>query len=209
MISVSVIEDAASYRSVLELLLSSSPGFHCSGVFEYAEQALTHVPMLKPMVCLVDIQLPGMNGIELVRCLRELCPQTLFMMCTAHDEDDEVFQALEAGAHGYIVKSISPQKLLDAILDLYNGGSPMSNEIARKVVMRFQKSLPKPVDFELTKREKEILECLSRGMLYKEIAVKLFISIDTVKRHCFNIYTKLHVSNKTEAINKYFQNGIR
>ncbi len=206
MISVAILEDLDSYRNAMEALLNGSPGFTCSGAFDTAEKTLKNLKDITIDVALVDIHLPGMNGIELVKCIRELLPDTLCMMCTAYDEDEEVFQALQAGAHGYILKSTPLAKLLEAIQDLKNGGSPMSNEIARKVVMTFQQSSLPKADFDLTKREKEILENLSKGLLYKEIAAKLFISLDTVRRHCFNIYTKLHVKNKTEAINKYFGN---
>lgn len=206
MINVAIIEDLASYRNALEVLLNGSVGFQCCGAFDSAEAALKLLPELRPDVALVDIHLPCMSGIELVKCFREISSDTLCMMCTAYDEDEDVFQALQAGAHGYILKSTPPAKILEAIQELTNGGSPMSNEIARKVVMTFQHSSAAKADFDITKREKEILQLLSKGLLYKEIASQLFISMDTVRRHCFNIYTKLHVKNKTEAINKYFGN---
>ena len=209
MITIAIIEDLYSYRSALEVLMNGSPGFACCGAFESAELALKSLPGLAPDVALVDIHLPGMSGIELVKCIHELLPNTLCMMCTAYDEDEDVFKALEAGAHGYILKSTSPAKILEAIEELKKGGSPMSNEIARKVVLTFQRSSSVKEDFELTKREKETLQLLSQGLLYKEISAQLFISMDTVRRHCFNIYTKLHVKNKTEAINKYFGKNRR
>lgn len=204
MISVAVIEDLANYRNALEILLNGSAGFQCCGAFESAEAAMKALPGLAPDVALVDIHLPGINGIMLVHFIRETLPATLCMMCTAYDEDEDVFKALEAGAHGYLLKSTSPAKILDAIQELTNGGSPMSNEIARRVVMTFQRPAVAQPEFDLTKREKEVLQLLSQGLLYKEISAKLFISLDTVRRHCFNIYTKLHVKNKIEAVNKYF-----
>lgn len=200
-----MIEDLPNYRHALQVLLNGSEGFECIAAYENAEMALLDLPGLQPDIALVDINLPGMNGIDLVSFIRKESPATLCMMCTAYDEDEKVFKALEAGAHGYILKSTSPAKLLEAIIDLKNGGSPMSNEIARKVVMAFNKKAD-PDLAQLSPREKEILELLSRGLLYKEIAAQLTISIETVKRHCFNIYQKLHVSNRSEAISKYHGN---
>ena len=204
MIRVAIIEDLDNYRNALEVLLNGSAGFACCGAYHSAEGALKALPEAAPDVALVDIHLPGMNGIELVKCIRELLPETLCMMCTAYDEDEDVFNALQAGAHGYILKSTPPAKILESVQELRNGGSPMSNEIARKVVLTFQRTPIAKADFTLTKRERETLELLAQGLLYKEIAARLFISMDTVRRHCFNIYTRLHVKNKTEAINKYF-----
>ncbi len=206
MISVAIIEDLATYRNAMEVLLNGSTGYHCCGAFDSAETALRSLPVLKADVALVDIHLPGMSGIQLVKCIREMIPDTLCMMCTAYDQDDDVFQALQSGAHGYILKSTPPVKILEAIQELKNGGSPMSNEIARKVVMTFQQSSVDRAEFDLTRRETETLTLLSQGLLYKEIALRLSVTLDTVRRHCFNIYTKLHVNNRTEAINKYFGN---
>lgn len=205
MIRVAVIEDIPNYRNALQVLLNGSEGFECVAAFENAETAHKELPALQPDIALVDINLPGMNGIELVNFIRSALPSTLCMMCTAYDEDEKVFNALEAGAHGYILKSTSPSKLLEAIIDLKNGGSPMSNEIARKVVTVFKRK-SNPQLAQLSAREKEVLELLVEGLLYKEIATSLTISIETVKRHCFNIYQKLHVSNRSEAINKYHSN---
>lgn len=207
MVTIAVIEDLDSYRNVLQILLNGSEGFACVGAYANGEVAQQMLLSLKPDVAVIDIHLPGISGIELVKFIRANLPDTLCMMCTAYDEDEDVFNALKAGAHGYILKSTSPVKILEAIQDLRNGGSPMSNEIARKVVMTFQETPAKKPEFDLSAREKEVLQLLSQGLLYKEISTHLFISLDTVRRHCFNIYSKLHVKNKTEAINKYF--GIR
>jgi NarL family two-component system response regulator LiaR len=204
MIRVALIEDLANYRNALQVLLNGSQGFECVAAWESAEAAVKELPSFIPDVALIDINLPGMNGIELVRFIRAKSASTLCMICTAYDEDEKVFKALEAGAHGYILKSTSPAKILEAIIDLMNGGSPMSNEIARKVVMAFNKK-QNPELAQLTTREKETLQLLAEGLLYKEIAARLSISLETVKRHCFNIYQKLHVSNRSEAINKYHQ----
>lgn len=126
-------------------------------------------------------------------------------MCTAYDEDEKVFKALKAGAYGYLLKTTSPAEIMNAVQQLVNGGAPMSSDVARKVIASFQPPKQNTETKNLTAREKEVLELLSKGLLYKEIAAQLSISIDTVKRHCFNIYEKLHVSNRTEALNKYHQ----
>jgi DNA-binding NarL/FixJ family response regulator len=208
MISVAIIEDLDSYRNAMQVLLSGSEGFECVGSYENAEIAICEFPKVKPQVALVDINLPVMNGIELIDVLTEKFPETLCMVCSAYDEDEKIFKALEAGAHGYLLKSTSPAKILEAIVELKNGGSPMSNEIARKVVMAFNKKNNHDLD-KLSARENEILELLVRGLMYKQIAFQLHISIETVKRHCFNIYQKLHVQNRSEAIHKYHGNNPR
>jgi DNA-binding NarL/FixJ family response regulator len=148
------------------------------------------------------------SGIDLVRILKPQIPATNFMMCTVYEEDEKIFEALSAGASGYILKKTTPGKLLEAIRELYQGGAPMSSQIARKVVAAFQN---KPASAEantqldqLTNREKEILEQLSRGLMYKEIASQLFLSPETVRKHVYHIYEKLHVNNRVEAVNKYF-----
>lgn len=203
MISVAVVEDLEGYRNGLVNLINFTDGYTCTGAYATTEEAIKYLPSLKPDVALIDIGLPGKSGIELVEFIRKNIPSTLCMICTAYDEDEKVFKALKAGAYGYLLKSVSPAEILEAIQKLVNGGSPMSSDVARKVITSFQKNSPELNT--LTAREKEILELLSKGLLYKEIASHLSISIDTVKRHCFNIYEKLHVSNRTEAVNKYNQ----
>ncbi|HEX5155421.1 MAG TPA: response regulator transcription factor [Parafilimonas sp.] len=204
MISIAVVEDLDDYRNGLVNLINWNKEYECIGSYATAEEAIKYLPQIKPDVALIDIGLPGKSGIELVEYIHNNVPSILCMMCTAYDEDEKVFKALKAGAYGYLVKSASPGEILDAIQKLVNGGSPMSSDVARKVITSFQKQSPEIST--LTAREKEILELLSKGLLYKEIAFQLSISIDTVKRHCFNIYEKLHVSNRTEAVNKYRQN---
>lgn len=205
MISVVVVEDLDDYRNGLVNLINWTDGYNCTGAYATAEEAIKALPALKPDVALIDISLPGKNGIELVTFIREKAPSTLCMMCTAYDEDEKVFKALKAGAYGYLLKTTSPADIMHAVQQLVNGGAPMSSDVARKVIASFQSPKQNNETENLTAREKQVLELLSKGLLYKEIAVQLSISIDTVKRHCFNIYEKLHVSNRTEAINKYHQ----
>ena len=205
MISVVVVEDLDDYRNGLANLINWTDGYACTGAYATAEDAMKNLSAVEPDVALIDIGLPGKNGIELVAFIREKIPSTLCLMCTAYDEDEKVFKALKAGAYGYLLKTTSPAGIIDAIKQLINGGAPMSSDVARKVIASFQSSKQNKDIESLTAREKQVLELLSKGLLYKEIAVQLSISIDTVKRHCFNIYEKLHVSNRTEAINKYHQ----
>jgi DNA-binding NarL/FixJ family response regulator len=153
----------------------------------------------------MDINLPGMTGIECIRRIRSSTPGMLFMMFTVYEDNDQVFEALKAGASGYLLKKTAPAQIIDAIRELYHGGSPMSAQIARKLVAHFQEdSRPRNDDDALSPREREVLENLAKGMLYKEIADRLDISFHTVRQHIRNIYEKLHVQNKTEAINKVY-----
>jgi DNA-binding NarL/FixJ family response regulator len=154
----------------------------------------------------MDINLGKMNGIECVRRIKPQHPDILFMMCTVYEEDEKIFEALAAGANGYILKKTTPSKMLEAIKELYEGGAPMSSQIARKVVNAFQK-VPDGSHAQidtLSNREAEILELLAKGLLYKEIASQLFIAQETVRKHVYHIYEKLHVNNRIEAVNKYF-----
>lgn len=204
-ITVVVVEDTDEIRNALRVLINGSEGFSCEDVFSNAEDALLNLPGLQPDVVLMDINLPGKNGIDCVKELVNKIPSTQFMMCTVYDDDDNIFEALSAGATGYILKRTSPAQILEAIRDLYEGGSPMSGEIARRVVSSLQKkNKPSDVTGILTEREKEILDYLSKGFLYKEIAAELYISKETVKRHIHNIYEKLQVQTRTEALNKAF-----
>jgi two-component system, NarL family, response regulator LiaR len=208
MTKVAIIEDLVDYRNGIAAMLDWTEELTCVGAYENAEVAMQYLESVVPDICLCDIGLPGMNGIELVKWIKEKLPKTLCLMCTAYDEDEKVFQALEAGAYGYILKSTQPSRIIEAIQELKSGGSPMSSEIARKVLLRMHFPNSKlPIikaEYVLTTKEKEILELLAKGLLYKEIASEKFISIETVKRHCYNIYTKMHVNNRTEAINKFY-----
>ena len=207
-ISVAIVEDNNDIRLALEQIIESSGDYTLAGSCLNGEEALVKLPILNPKVVLMDIGLGGINGIEVVRELKAVHPEILFMMCTIYDEDEKIFEALRAGASGYILKKTSPVKLLEGIKELIEGGAPMSSQIARKVVAAFQNkpviaSVGSTLDV-LSKRENEILEMLSTGLLYKEISDKLTISSETVRKHVYHIYEKLHVSNRVEAVNKYF-----
>jgi DNA-binding NarL/FixJ family response regulator len=174
-------------------------------VFRDAEEAIAKMPVNDIDVVLMDIHLPGMNGVECMKNLKPSMPHAQFMMCTVFDDDDNIFTALEAGASGYLLKRTSPAQTLEAIRELHDGGSPMNSEIARRVVESMQKkSKPNKAAESLTTRENEILDLLAKGYLYKEIADELSISKETVKTHIHNIYDKLHVQNRTEALNKAY-----
>ncbi|TKB96937.1 response regulator [Pedobacter cryophilus] len=204
-INVAIIEDQQELREMLGQLLEGSDGFVCAAKFENAEEALKILPSLKPDVVLVDIHLPGQSGIAAVKILKEKCEDAKFLMCTSLEDTDNIFNALKAGADGYISKTLLPVKILEAITDVYKGGAPMSSQIARKVVAFFQTEAPKKINAELEKlsnREQEILQYLSKGYRYKEISGFLFISIETVRKHIHNIYEKLQVSSRTDALNK-------
>ena len=204
-IKVGIVEDTEDIREALRLVINGSTGFECVHVFPDAEQAVESVIVEEVDVMLVDIHLPGMDGIACVQELSSKMPHTQFMMCTVYDDDDSVFNALQAGATGYILKRTTPAEVLEAIRDLHEGGAPMSSEIARRVVNYMQRSgKPSEISDILTDRETEILDLLAKGFLYKEIASELFISKGTVKKHIHNIYNKLHVQTRTEAINKAF-----
>lgn len=211
-ISVCIVDDNRDLRNALEEIISMSEGYECVGTIGTAEEAIRTIPGLKPDVVLMDINLgTEESGIDCVKALKTVVPATNFMMCTVYEEDEKIFQALSAGASGYILKKTAPARLLGAIRELYQGGAPMSSQIARKVVAAFQsKPQASPASAEqaelegLSNREKEILEQLSRGLMYKEIAAELFISPETVRKHVYHIYEKLHVTNRIEAVNKYF-----
>lgn len=208
-ISVCIVDDNKQLRSALEEIIIMSEGFRCIATIGTAEEAINIIPSLKPDVVLMDINLGGTeSGIDCVRILKPKTPATNYMMCTVYEEDEKIFEALSAGASGYILKKTAPGKLLESIRELFQGGAPMSSQIARKVVAAFQNK-PAAVDTangldQLTNREKEILEQLSKGLMYKEIAAQLFLSPETVRKHVYHIYEKLHVSNRVEAVNKFF-----
>lgn len=207
--SVAIVEDNNDIRQALEQIIQASADFIFAGSCTTGEEALVKLPLLKPNVVLMDIGLGvGINGIEVVRELKESHPEILFMMCTIYDEDEKIFEALRAGANGYILKKTQPARLLEGINELIEGGAPMSSQIASKVVAAFQDKSPTTTSNflleVLSRREVEILEMLSKGLLYKEISEKLLITTETVRKHVYHIYEKLHVTNRVEAVNKYF-----
>lgn len=210
-IAVCIVDDNNEIRSALEQIILMADGYELVGSCSSLDEALITIPDIKPNVVLMDINLgENESGIDCIRELKPSHPEILFMMCTVYEEDEKIFEALSAGANGYILKKTTPGKLLDAIKELYEGGAPMSSQIARKVVTAFQKkdmeinaSQGKPISI-LSNRENEILQLLAKGLLYKEIAGHLFISQETVRKHVYHIYEKLHVNNRVEAINKFF-----
>jgi DNA-binding NarL/FixJ family response regulator len=204
---VAIVEDNNDIRKGLMMLINSTEELECSQTFSSAEEAIKVLPINCSDVVLMDIELPAMNGIECIKKLKEICVQTQFMMLTIFEDDDKIFQSLQAGANGYLLKKTTPNEIVESIKDLVNGGSPMNTQIARRVVASFQHIEEKKVlknTEELTRRELELLKLLSKGYRYKEIAEKLFISVDTVRTHIRNIYIKLQVNSKIEAINKVF-----
>ncbi len=203
-ITVAIVEDKEPIRQSLAILVDGADGFSCPVTFETAEAAIDYLPSHCVDVVLMDIDLPGMNGIDCVRHLKALCPWMQFMMCTMYDEDETVFDALKAGANSYILKRSPPHKLLEAITELHEGGSPMSSTIARKIAGSFYVGPMVTTELDiLTPREREILDRLSKGHSHKEVANELFVSPTTVRKHIFNIYQKLQVHSKIEAVNKY------
>ena len=198
-IKVSVVEDIPELRNGLISLLQWDDRFEAVSSHSDAESAIDYIIAMPPQIVVMDINLPGMNGIECLRKLKKECPDTQFIMFTVYEDDEHLFNALEAGASGYILKKASQQKILDSLEELYNGGAPMSTTIARKVINRFKEPVKDVLN--ITDREKEILTLLSKGLLYKEIGEQLHITTGTVKQHIHKIYEKLHVQNRTEAIN--------
>jgi DNA-binding NarL/FixJ family response regulator len=204
-ISLVIVEDLDEVREALKQFISLNPEFKVLGTSKTAEEALYEIPKLKPDIAIMDINLPGINGIECIREIKGKVPQTQFVMFTVYENDEKVFEALKAGASGYLLKNTGLVQMIEALKELYNGGSPMSANIARKLVKRFQQSDDHHGSGgALSGRENEILHLLSKGLLYKEIAEQLSISTNTVRQHIHKIYEKLHVQNRTEAINKAF-----
>ena len=202
--TIALVEDDPLLRETLAEVLSASGSWQLVAAYPDAEAALAAMKLEHPDVVLMDIQLPGLSGIECVARLKALHPAALVLMVTVYDNNDRIFDALAAGASGYLLKRDAPGKLLESLEDLLSGGSPMSSAIARKVVQKFQVTLPsKNEDHNLTPREKQILEQLVKGSLYKEIAWDLGIGVETVRTHLHNIYAKLHVRTRTEAVVKY------
>jgi DNA-binding NarL/FixJ family response regulator len=205
-ISVSIVEDNDKLRGTLARVLNRADGFRCVSQYPNAEDALKDLPAVKPEVVLMDINLPGINGVECVRQLKPLLPQTQVMMLTVYEDTENIFNALAAGASGYMLKRTSSKELLTAIQELHRGGSPMTMHIARKVVQSLQKDAPAAQPTEnLSEREQQVLDLLSQGLIYKEIADKLQISYETVHTYIRRIYEKLQVRTRTEAVAKFLR----
>jgi NarL family two-component system response regulator LiaR len=201
MISISIIEDHEQYRILLTNMIHNNDKFLIIGSYSSAEEALQSIIKYPPDIAIVDIRLKNISGIDFILQSKAKIPNTQFLICSAYQNSENIFNALRAGASGYIVKGATPEEIQNAVLELYDGGAPMSPYIAKKVINLLHGR--EPVNFNLTDRELEVLSLLSKGHLYKEISDMLFISINTVKNHCKNIYKRLHVQNKTEAVNKY------
>ena len=206
-ITVSIVEDDRRVRESLSVLINGTESTRCISAYSGAEDALDDIVRRKPDVVLMDINLPGMSGIECVRRLKAQMPKLQILMLTMYEDDEKIFQSLVAGASGYLVKRTSPSELLNAIQEVHSGASPMSGKIARTVVEYFQKQQSVMAQQEpLSRREEEILNLLAKGYRYKEIADALAISFETVRTHLKNIYDKLHVHSRTEAVVKYLRN---
>jgi DNA-binding NarL/FixJ family response regulator len=205
-ITVALVEDDQGIRETMTRLLDGTPGFRCVGAFVTGEEALQRLPKLKPAVVLVDINLPKMSGIELVAALKREETKMHFLVLTVYEDSTKIFQALAAGASGYLLKRVQPAKLLEAIREVREGGSPMSSSIARQVVQSFHRMGEAKKESEnLSAREQEILQLLTDGLLYKEISEKLNIGRETVRTYVQRIYEKLQVRTRTEAVVKHLR----
>lgn len=202
---VAFVEDDPELAEGIKQFITESESCELVAWFSNAEDALKGIPKAKPDVVLMDIHLPGISGIECIAQLKPQHPTIEFLMCTSFEDSESVFKALKVGATGYLVKSAKASVILDAIEEVMRGGAPMSSQIARKLVQSFQPKEPKNEFEKLSKRELEIAELLAKGYRYKQIADQLFVSTDTVRTHIYNMYQKLQVNSKTEAINKLFR----
>jgi DNA-binding NarL/FixJ family response regulator len=206
MISVSIVDDESGLRQSTATFITGSPGFRCVSTYGSAEAALKGLPADQPDVVLMDIHMTGMDGIECVQRLKTLQPSIQIVMFTVYEDTDQIFRALAAGASGYLLKRLTPTKLLEAIGEVHAGGSPMSSSIARKVVASFQKVGPAVnKDALLSPREQMVLDCLSKGLAYKQIADQMGIGVTTIRTYLRRIYEKLHVQSRSEAVAKYLQ----
>ena len=203
-VKLSIVEDKVGFRTSLAQMLSNANGYQCLKTYGTAEEALRDIPKHPPDVVLMDINLPGMSGVECVRHLHTTAPQVRVIMLTVYEDTENIYAALKAGASGYLLKRTSPAKLLEAIQDVVDGGAPMSSAIARKVVQSFLDSSPANENYgNLSSREQEVLDMLAKGYLYKEISDQLHLGLGTIKTYIRRIYEKLHVQSRTEAVLKY------
>jgi DNA-binding NarL/FixJ family response regulator len=204
MITVCIVEDLQEIQDGLSDIILNDDRFLLLKSFTNAEEAIEELPLLVPNIVIADINLGGKSGIDCVAEVKSKAPGIQFIMFTIYEDNDQVFEAIEAGANGYILKNTPSDKIIESLLDLSEGGSPMTPKIARKVLASFQRTTKNNVTEVLTSRELEVITFLSKGLLYKEIADNLNIATSTVKRHISHIYQKLQVQNKTEALNKVF-----
>lgn len=211
MINVAIVEDNDTIREGLAVLINGTNGYKCVGSFRDCESFLLNLNTLDANVVLMDIALPGISGIEGIKKAKKIKPDIDILMLTIYEDSEKVFDALCEGACGYLVKKTPPLKLLEAIKEVYEGGSPMSSQIARQVITAFKESKStkdENLEFELSPREKEVINLLAGGNNYQQIAEQLFISVDTVRHHIKNIYKKLHVHNQSEAVAKAIRKKI-
>lgn len=204
LISIAIVEDNLEVRHNLARFISQTPGFRCTCLCTSGEEALKDIPRVAPDVVLMDIQLPGMSGVDCTLALKQKMPSLRVMMLTVYEDSDAIFAALKAGASGYLLKRSAPARLIEAINELYQGGAPMTSEIARKVIDSFHATTPAthPQD-QLTVREEQVLQFLAQGYSPREIGAKMDLSYDTVRVHLKHVYEKLHVHSRTEAVLKY------
>jgi len=206
MITLSIVDDEKELCQSIATFVNGSSGFRCISAYHSAEAALAHLPEDVPDVVLMDIHMAGMNGIECVARLKAAMPNVQVVMLTVYEDPDQIFKALSAGATGYMLKRLTPARLLEAIKEVHEGGSPMSGSIARKVVASFQQQGRDDEEkTHLSSREHTVLECLAKGLTYKQTADHLGISIDTIRTHVRRIYEKLHVQSRTEAVAKFLR----
>lgn len=202
-ITICLVEDLKEVREGMTSLLTMDERFEVLATYTDGETAAEELPAWQPQIVIMDINLPKMTGIDCIKKVKPQCPSTQFIMFTIYEDDEKVFEALTAGASGYLLKKTPLSKITELLIELHEGGSPMSTQIARKVIRRFQDTETKQQLEDLSARENEILTLLGKGLLYKEIAAQLHITTGTVKQHVHNIYGKMHVTNRTEAINKW------
>lgn len=208
-INAAIVEDRREIREGLAMLINGTEGFHCSGSYRSAEEALDRIQLHLPDVVLMDIGLPGMSGIEALRILKERYPKMLLMMLTVYDDDDRIFDAICAGASGYLLKKTPPAKLLESLREAVGGGAPMSPEVARRVIALFREIRPpERADYELTPHETRLLKLFVEGHNYKTAAAELGVSVHTVSFHLRSIYDKLQVHSKSEAVAKALSNRL-
>lgn len=204
-IQITIIEDLKEVAISLQSIINTQEDMYCGHIYHNAEDAMNYIPNQKTDIVIVDIGLPRASGIEAIKFLKEKCPHILFCMFTVYEDDDKIFNSIQAGAKGYVLKGASRDKIIESVKELYNGGSPMTPSIARRIIDIFSKvdvKSSKKEALPITERELELLTLLSKGLLYKEIANELDITVGTVKQHIHKIYDKLQVNNKTEAINR-------